>query len=223
MLWPKVKDLSILVFLIRKAFLSYTAVQNCVIYLLQETFSQPQNELIWKTEWHGKIFFSHGSNHQKGVAIFINPLFEITFKNSWEDEDGRIVLINAFFETFKFSLCNIYAPNNTALQKVFIENLTEILISKADSSNLIIAGDWNVTLEAVVKKGGIQWKPSVYSDLLAEFMDELILVDILRIKNPGKRCFTYESSALKMKSRIDFFLIPKSLIVSTTCTRSQGH
>jgi len=73
-------------------------------------------------------------------------------------------------------------------------------------------GDWNVTLEAIDKKGGIQWKSSVYRDLLAEFMDELNLVDI---KHPGKRCFTYESSALKMKSRIDFFLIPKSLIAST--------
>ena len=39
---------------------------------------------------------------------------------------------------------------NTALQKAFIENLTEILISKADISNLIRVGDWNVTLEAVV-------------------------------------------------------------------------
>ena len=94
---------------------SYLKDQNCAIYFLQETFSQPQDELIWKTEWHGKIFFSHGSgsNHQKGVAIFINPLY-----------------------------C------------------------------------------------------------------------ILRIKNPGKRCFTYESSTFKMKSRINFFLIPKSLIAS---------
>ena len=136
---------------------------------------------------------SHGSNHQKGVAIFINPLFEITLENSWEDEDSRIVLINAYFDTVKFSLCNIYAPNNTALQKAFIENLTEILISKTDVSNLIIVGDWNVTLEAVGKKGGIQWKPSVYRDLLVQFMDELDLVDVLRIKNPSKRCFTYDS------------------------------
>ena len=172
-------------------------------------------KLIWKTEWCGKIFFSHGSNHQKGVAILMNPLFEITLENSWEDEDGRIVLINAYFNTFKFSLCNIYAPNNTALQKAFVENLTEILISNADISNLISVGDWNVTLEAVDKKGGIQWKPSVYRDLLAAFMDELNLVDILRIKNPSKRGFTYESSALKMKSRIDFFLISKPLISST--------
>ena len=137
----------------------------------------------------------------------MNLLFEITLENSWEDEDGRIVLINAYFNTFKFSLCNIYAPNNTALQKAFVENLTEILISKADISNLISVGDWNVTLEAVDKKGGIQWKPSVYRDLLAAFMDEL--------NHPSKRGFTYESSALKMKSRIDFFLISKSLISST--------
>ena len=74
---------------------SYLKDQKCAIYLLQETFSKPQDELICKTECHGKIFFSHGSNHQKGVAIFINPLFENIFENSWEDEDGRIVLINA--------------------------------------------------------------------------------------------------------------------------------
>ena len=73
-------------------------------------------------------------------------------------------------------------------------------------------GDWNVTLEAVDKKGGIQWKP--IEICLCSF-DVLNLVDVLRIKNPSKRCFTDESKALKMKSRIDFFLIPKSLIAST--------
>ena len=106
----------------------------------------------------------------------------------------------------------------TLLFRKYSENLTEILILKADISNLIIVGDWNVTLEAVDKKGGIQWKPSVYRDLFVEFMilfmDVLNLIDILRIKNPGKRCFTYESSTFKMKSRINFFLIPKSLIAS---------
>ena len=56
---------------------------------------------------------------------------------------------------------------------------------------------------------------SVYRDLPAQFMDELNLVDVLRIKIPSKRCFTYESSALKLKPGIDFFLIPKSLIAST--------
>jgi len=86
---------------------------------------------------------------------------------------------------------------------------------KADISNLIIVRNWNVTFEAIDMDGGIQWKSSVYRDLLAELMDELNLVDILRVKRPGKRCFSYECSAPKMKSRIDFFLIPKSLLAST--------
>ena len=43
---------------------SYLKDQNCAVYLLQETFSKPQDELIWKTEWRGEIFFSHGSNHR---------------------------------------------------------------------------------------------------------------------------------------------------------------
>ena len=125
------------------------------------------------------------------------------------------MLINAPFKEFKFTLCNIYAPNNIALQKTFIETLGEILISKADISNVIVGGDWNATLESIDKKGGVQWKPTAYRDQIIELMNELKLVDILRVKNPSKKCFTYEFSTLKMKLRIDFFLIAKPLTPQT--------
>ena len=46
-------------------------------------------------------------------------------------------------------------------------------------------------------------------------MNELSLDDILGTKNPDKKCFTYESKALKIKSRIDFFLIAKPLTIRT--------
>ena len=202
----------------RRSIFSYMKDQNCTVYLLQETYSQPQDELIWKSEWRGEIIFSHGSNHQKGVCILLNPFFGAQIENSWGDENGRIVLINASFKEFKFTLCNIYAPNNIALQKTFIETLGEILISKADISNVIVGGDWNATLESIDKKGGVQWKPTAYIDLIIEMMNELKLVDILRVKNPSKKCFTYESSTLKMKSRIDFFLIAKPLTPQTKTT-----
>ena len=199
----------------RRSTFAYLKDQNCAVYLLQETFSQPQDELICKTEWRGEIFFSHVSNHQNGVFILLNLLFDIKIENSWGDQDGRIVLINAYFKAFKFSLCNIYAPNNPALQELFIESLGEILISKAEVSNLIVGGDWNVTLGAIDKKGGIQWKPTPYRNLVVGLMNELNLDDILRTKNPDKKCFTYESKALKIKSRIDFFLIAKPLTIRT--------
>ena len=42
-------------------------------------------------------------------------------------------------------------------------------------------------------------------------MDELGLVDIYRVLHPKKKAFTYESKTLRLKSRIDFFLIAQSL------------
>ena len=34
---------------------------------LQETYSSVETAKIWETEWDGKVLFSHGSSHSKGV------------------------------------------------------------------------------------------------------------------------------------------------------------
>ena len=39
---------------------------------MQETFSKPEDEKIWTAEWGGKGFFSHGTEHSKGVTGLIN-------------------------------------------------------------------------------------------------------------------------------------------------------
>ena len=62
-------------------------------------------------------------------------------------------------DTASISLCNIYAPNDLPQQLGFLHNLNTFLVSNTDTGSLIIGGDWNVTLEAVDKKGGVPWKP----------------------------------------------------------------
>ena len=42
-------------------------------------------------------------------------------------------------------------------------------------------------------------------------MDILDLIDIQRVKHPKLRKYSYESKTLKVKSRIDFFLVAKHL------------
>ena len=39
------------------------------IIMLQETHSTPNSELVWEREWGSKIYFSHGANNARGVAI----------------------------------------------------------------------------------------------------------------------------------------------------------
>ena len=92
-----------------------------------------------------------------------------------------------------------------------MRNLNNFLITNVDIGNLIVGGDWNVTLEAVDKKGGSQWKPTSYRNQLISMMKEFSLIDVYRNLNPSKLCFTYESKALKLSSRIDFFLVSQPL------------
>ena len=78
----------------RRSIFSYLKDQNCHFYLLQETFSEPKDERVWKNEWGGDVFFSHGSNHSKGVCILVNPSIVVNVANSYKDIDGRIIAID---------------------------------------------------------------------------------------------------------------------------------
>ena len=195
----------------RRSIFSYLKDQKCHCYFLQETYSEPKDELIWKSEWGGEMLFSHGTNRQKGVCILLNPsACNLLIESQYFDVDGRIVLVNISFNSTKVSLCNIYAPNNLELQLRFISTLNEFLCSNANISELILGGDWNVALEAVDKSGGIPWRPTAYREQVLALSREFGLVDILRVKNPNGKFYTCESKALKLKSRIDYFLITKS-------------
>ena len=109
----------------------------------------------------------------------------------------------------KLSLCNVYAPNDQVNQLQFMQELNNCLIDKSELTSLIIGGDWNCTLSKKDKIGGAPWKLSSYRNLILTTMEMFDLVDIQRMRHPKLRKFTYESKSLKLKSRIDFFLIAK--------------
>ena len=93
----------------------------------------------------------------------------------------------------------------------FIEELNNYLIDKSELTTLIIGGDWNCTLTKKDKKGGLPWRPTGFRNLILTTMDIFDLVDIQRVKHPNINKYSYESKALKMRSRINFFLIAKNL------------
>ena len=74
-------------------------------------------------------------------------------------------------------------------------------------SNLIIAGDWNANLNSIDNQGGLVWEETKYRNSLVYFINAANLFDIYRKIHPKNRTYTYESKTLKLKSRIDFFLI----------------
>ena len=57
----------------RRSIFAYLKDHSPKIIFLQETYSEPSDEMIWKSEWGGEMFFSHGTKHSKGVCILIHP------------------------------------------------------------------------------------------------------------------------------------------------------
>ena len=49
-----------------KAVFSWLVNSDADIFFLQETYSTRDIENIWRKQWKGEVFFSHGSNHSRG-------------------------------------------------------------------------------------------------------------------------------------------------------------
>ena len=135
------------------------------------------------------------------------------FNTVQTDREGRCLIAKIKIGDEELSVANIYAPNNYPDQSKFIRDLGVNLISKTDITKLVIAGDWNSTLFSKDKCGGLVWKEVHYRNSIIDLMEELDLVDIYR-KLPNTKAFTYDSKSLKMKSRIDYFLVSNTIAVN---------
>ena len=122
-----------------------------------------------------------------------------------------MVPITCVLNSLKLSLVNIYAPSSQSEQLEFLQNLNNCLIDWSEISTLIVGGDWNYTLSKMDKTGGTIWKPTSYRNLTLTTMDAFDVVDIQRLRLPRLQKYSYESKSLKLKSKIDFFLVANNL------------
>ena len=68
-----------------------------------------RHEIIndWKFQWRGKMIFSHGSNHSKGVLILINERLQYEIRNTVIDDKGRYILLEMTIQESPFLLLNL--------------------------------------------------------------------------------------------------------------------
>ena len=116
----------------------------------------------------------------------------------------------------------MFLPISFDLALSIYQNLSEKLVSKTDTTKVIISGDWNATLNKIDKWGGLPGKETTYRNSIIDPMEELDLLDIYRQFHADNKSFTYETKNSKLKSRIDFFLVsrPISYNVKRTEVRS---
>lgn len=186
--------------------------QGHFVYL-QETHSTAQDESKWINEWNSDIIFNHGESNSKGVAILFPHNVEYKILKHTCVNAGRFLQVFVQLDKTEFILSNVYAPtkDNPSEQNEFLNNILNHL-EEESSQNLILGGDFNITLNPNLdKKGGCIEGKSKYRDNLISSIKDLNLVDIWREQNPNGMLFTFSRKNPIILSRLDFFLIPAFL------------
>ena len=173
----------------RRKMFHYFHCKEIDIVMLQETHSCKSKSKIWKSEWGGCAYFSHGDTNARDVAILIRKNVEVKVIREHKDKEGRILILEIVSNNMNFTLVNVYAPNSDRPE--FIEQVFS-LIDKSENSSIIMGGDLNLVMDIKKDKLGgtkITHFKSVYG--LKEFMKGYKLKDIWRDRNPTNRSYTW--------------------------------
>lgn len=87
---------------------------------MQETHSRMENEIKWKSEWGGDIYFSHGLSNSRGVMILFKTKVDYTLNSLYKDNNGRWIVMDITINNLHIILSNVYVPNED--DPVFLVN-----------------------------------------------------------------------------------------------------
>ena len=189
----------------RKKVFLYNKVNKADVVFFQETHSVKGVEKVWRNTWGGQMYFSHGTNLARGVAIAFQRDLDVKVLDIKRDEEGRFLLLKAEVENEKFLFVNIYAPNVDDVG--FFKDLFEMIV-QIETDHVICGGDFDVYLDKDLdRKGGVP-KLSESALWLNSFMDEWEWIDTWRYLHPDTFQYTWKQRRPFIGSRLDLFLVP---------------
>ena len=110
------------------------------VLFLHETHSSSKDEIKWKDEFKGELFFSHGKSNSCGVAV------GYTEKEKWwlfNNRGYHFLIIEAMIDDCAFILINLYNSNTEKEQVSTWEKLNLMPQTFDDLENKItvLGGD----------------------------------------------------------------------------------
>ena len=192
----------------RKSIFHYLKDKGLDIIFLKETHSTGKSLKLWKTEWNGEWIGSSGVANARGTAILINKKCDIQIDCTRIDHEGRINLLNFSKDNIKYTVCNLYAPNED--NPNFFKRVFKML-DKHGQENVIVGGDFNLVLNTEMDRLNSQYNNKQAAEYINNVISEGHLCDIWRDRNPDSKRYTWfrkgRGNGDINASRIDMFLV----------------
>ena len=185
------------------------------IYLLQETHGSDDIEQIWKNEWNGPLYFSHGETDSCGVTTLVSPDIDLNVIETIKDEGGRFLALKIRnHNADDYLLCNVYAPTrNRVKEQIEFLNYVKDTFCLLNPLNIIMGGDFNTIFNPILDKqgGNAENCTNLYTEELVAFSETYDLIDAIRFQHPDEKIFTRIQRSPPILTRIDHWLISSQL------------
>jgi len=199
----------------RKRILEWCKNKGGDIVFLQETYSTPDVETRWRAELEGSIYFSHGTNHSRGVMVLITAKLDINICDLKIDGDGRYILFKGEVQGAKILFGNFYFPTrDKEKEQLNILEKVDKVISEvwAPDYSIVFGGDYNLIMNSNLDYMGFNVPAKTkFNDTFEEFMIKYDLEDSWRKKHPNKKQFTFKRKQPVVQTRLDYWFISANL------------
>ena len=143
---------------------------NGILFLL-ETHSTFNDENIWKNDFNGSVFYSHGTSQSCGVLIVYFGNLNFSFNKQVGDTNGRILILDENIDEIRYVLVNIYNANTEVEQVQVLSELSKLMknINFSEENRIVLAGNLNIFFDSKLEtKGG---KPSLKQKSVAKLLE----------------------------------------------------
>ena len=205
----------------RDIFFKWCKRQRADLIFLQETYWTSEIEPIINSEWKGKVFYSHGSNRARGVAILVKENADISVNGTCADSSGRLLLLKSAKSNVNYCLINLYAPTEKKYKDAFFKKLQkQIVDAKKENAeySFILGGDWNCVLDPRKDTKGSKSCYYRTPKRLKDLITRQNFVDVWRKLHKHEQQFTWRNLCLKIASRLDFWIISKDMMAKVVST-----
>ena len=159
------------------------------IALLQEAHSQTSDEVKWSREWGNNILFVHGDYNSRGVCTLISKSCKCKIKSLYQDQEGRVQILEIQNNAELFHIVNIYAPNED--DPNFFVNIFQQIVALL-IGDVLICGDFNLVLQPQLDRtGDHSYKPKALS-CLNDLMEQQDMIDVWRCQNPEEVYYSWK-------------------------------
>ena len=128
------------------------------ISFLQETHFSHDTVSNWRDDFKGELFFSHGTTNSCDVMIGYLGSSKIKVNRIKNDNQGRILIVDADIDEETFVLINLYNANTETEQIKTICELDQLLSNFCLDSNkkIILVRDFNLFFDPSLEEPALK-------------------------------------------------------------------